>query len=121
MATSVNVLNLKINTLTEAQYDAAVQQGVIGANELSMITDATSATVPSTMPVLLAANWSNSSQTVTVSGVTADNVVFVAPAPASASEWASSGILCTAQSADSLTFTCTQTPTNDLTANVVIF
>ena len=121
MPTSVDVLNLKINTLTEAQYDTAVQQGVIGANELSLITDATSATVPSTMPVLLAANWSSSTQTVTVNGVTANNVVFVSPAPASASEWASSGILCTAQGVNSLTFTCTQTPSNDLTANVVIF
>ena len=40
MPTSVNVTNLKINELTEAQYDSAVQGGVIGANELSILTDA---------------------------------------------------------------------------------
>ena len=39
MPTSIDVTNLKINTLTEAQYDAAVQTGVIGENEISIITD----------------------------------------------------------------------------------
>lgn len=39
MPTSVNVTNLKINELKEAQYDTAVQQGIIGANELSILTD----------------------------------------------------------------------------------
>lgn len=41
MSTDVNVKTLKINQLTEAQYNAAVQGGIIGANELSFITDAT--------------------------------------------------------------------------------
>jgi len=39
MPTNTDVTNLKINTLTEAQFDAAVQGGVIGVNELSVITD----------------------------------------------------------------------------------
>lgn len=39
MSTDVNVKTLKINQLTEAQYNAAVQGGIIGANELSFITD----------------------------------------------------------------------------------
>jgi hypothetical protein len=65
------------------------------------------------------ADWSSNTQTVTVSGVKADSVVFVSPAPASASDYASAGILCTAQAADSLTFTCTTTPSNAITVNVV--
>jgi hypothetical protein len=40
MPTSTNVTNLKINELTEAQYDAAVLNGTISANELSVLTDA---------------------------------------------------------------------------------
>lgn len=40
MPTSVDIKNLKINKLTEAQYDTAVQGGVIGENELSILTDA---------------------------------------------------------------------------------
>ena len=38
---SSTILNtLKINKLSEAQFDAAVQQGVIGANDLSLLIDA---------------------------------------------------------------------------------
>lgn len=76
---------------------------------------------PSTMPELTVAGWSDNTQTVTVTGVTETNTVFVSPAPASASDYASAGIICTAQSADSLTFTCTTVPTNAITVNVVIF
>lgn len=39
MPTNTTVKQLKINKLTEAQYDTAVQGGVIGANELSFLTD----------------------------------------------------------------------------------
>lgn len=76
--------------------------------------------MPSTMPELTVAGWSNNTQTVTVMGVTATNTVFVSPAPASASDYASAGIICTAQGTDSLTFMCQTTPTNNLTVNVVI-
>lgn len=72
-----------------------------------------------TTATLAVADWSSNTQTVTVSGVKADSVVFVSPAPASASDYASAGILCTAQAADSLTFTCTQTPSNAITVNVI--
>lgn len=54
MPTSTNVTNLKINELTEAQYDTAVQGGVIGANELSIITDLDDAIQVSTMPTAAA-------------------------------------------------------------------
>lgn len=77
-------------------------------------------TTPSTMPELTVAGWSNNTQTVTVTGVTATNTVFVSPAPASAADYAAAGIVCTAQAADSLTFTCTTVPTNAITVNVVI-
>jgi hypothetical protein len=75
---------------------------------------------PSTMPELTVAGWSNNTQTVTVTGVRATNTVFVSPAPASASDYASAGIYCTAQGTNSLTFTCTTVPTNAITVNVVI-
>ena len=76
---------------------------------------------PSTMPELTVAGWSNNTQTVTVTGVTATNTVFVSPAPSSAADYAAAGIVCTAQAADSLTFTCTTVPANAITVNVVIF
>lgn len=71
--------------------------------------------------VLDAQAWSNGEQTVTVSGVTASNIVFVSPAPASASDYASAGVLCTAQGSGSLTFSCTSTPTNDIIVTAVMF
>lgn len=120
MPTTTNVTNLKINELTEAQYDTAVQGGVIGANELSVLTDVDYTTMTTTTGTLAVTDWSNSSQTITVNGVTATNTVFVSPAPASASDYASAGIICTAQGTDSLTFSCQTTPTNNLTVNVVI-
>ena len=69
---------------------------------------------------LLAANWSNKSQTVNVTGVTADNTVLVSANPANIDEYSSSGIICTAQGAGTLTFTYEFAPTNDLVVNVVI-
>lgn len=69
---------------------------------------------------LVAADWSSSSQTINVTGVTASNNVIVAPAPASQADYTSAGIICTAQGAGTLTFTCTSTPSSDLTVNVLI-
>lgn len=74
----------------------------------------------STTATLTAAGWSNNSQTVNVSGVTATNAIVVSPAPANASDWASAGIVCVSQSAGQLVFTCTSTPSTDLTANLLI-
>ena len=82
--------------------------------------EATTTTVPTTMPTLAVNDWSSNTQTVNVTGVTANNIVFVSPAPASASDYASAGIVCTAQGSGTLTFTCTTVPSNAITVNVVI-
>ena len=68
---------------------------------------------------LTAAGWSSNTQTVSVTGMTADGVVMVSPAPADQSAYTSAGILCTAQAAGSLTFTCDTVPSGDLSVNVV--
>lgn len=69
---------------------------------------------------LTVAGWSSNAQTVSVTGVTASNTVFVAPAPASHDNYGAAGIRCTAQAAGTLTFTCTKTPTEAISVNVVI-
>lgn len=74
-----------------------------------------------TTVTLAVADWSSNTQTVNVTGVTANNLVQVAPAPSSTSDYVSGGVLCTAQGAGTLTFTCTTTPSNAITVNVVIF
>ena len=69
---------------------------------------------------LTASGWSNNSQTVSVEGVTATNSVIVGPAPNSADEYSGYGILCTQQSAGSLTFTADITPTVNIEVNILI-
>lgn len=74
---------------------------------------------------LSTAGWVGTSktQTVTCSGVSASETAqLITPVPALASQTAyyEAGILCTGQAANSLTFTCTTVPTEDLTVYVVI-
>lgn len=54
MPTSTHLDDLKINVLTESQFDAAVQGGVIGAGEISMITDLDEAIQADTLPTAAA-------------------------------------------------------------------
>lgn len=72
-----------------------------------------------TTVTLAAAGWSSNTQTVNVTGMTADGVVMVSPDPTDQSAYTSAGILCTAQAAGTLTFTATTTPTNDIDVNIV--
>ena len=78
-------------------------------------------TVAQAQVTLTAAGWSGTTQTVTVSGVTADNMVIVTYAPGSREAWTDADIYCSAQAANALVFTCSDTPTEDVTANVAIF
>ena len=79
---------------------------------------------PKSVPVTLTASgWVDGVQTVEISGVLADeNDQLIQPVPAMASQAAyiEAGILCTGQAANSLTFTATTAPTDDLTVYVVI-
>lgn len=76
-----------------------------------------------TTVTLAASGWSNNSQTVTVSGILADETAqLIQPMPAVASQasYMSAGIYCSGQAADSLTFTCSETPTEDIALYIVI-
>ena len=81
---------------------------------------------PSIVQITLTASaWDSgaNTQTVAVSGVSADeNAQLIIPTPVISSQTAyyESGILCTGQAVDSLTFTCKTIPMEDLTVYVVI-
>ena len=81
---------------------------------------------PSVAQITLSASaWNSESntQTVTVSGVSADeNAQLIIPTPVISSQTAyyDSGILCTGQAVDSLTFTCKTVRIENLTVYVVI-
>ena len=79
----------------------------------------------STAVTLSASGWNSSSkiQTVTVSGVLADETKqLITPTPAASSQAAyyNAGIRCTGQAANNLTFTAKTIPTADLTVYVTI-
>lgn len=73
-----------------------------------------------TTATLTTAWWSSSTQTVSVTWVTASNTVLVSPAPASIADYVDWWVYASAQGTNSLTFTCDTTPSNDITVNVVI-
>ena len=64
--------------------------------------------------------WSNNQQTVTAIGVTTTNAVIVSPAPDSIEEYSKRVVYCSAQSTNSLTFTCKRLPSKELTVNVLL-
>ena len=69
----------------------------------------------------LAANgWADNAQTVSVSGVTAINVVVVAPAPGSFDVYTEANIRCVTQGAGTLTFECKDVPSSDVEVNIVM-
>lgn len=70
---------------------------------------------------LTVAGWNNNTQTVSVSGVTASNLVLVGAAPSSAEAYGEATVKCTAQAANSLTFECEEVPEEALSVNVAIF
>lgn len=104
-------------TETDPVFTASPAHGITSANISSWNGKAS---VSSITVSLVVANWSNNSQTVTATGVTASNNVIVSPAPASIDNYVAGGIKCTAQASNSLTFTCTTTPATAISVNVLI-
>lgn len=78
------------------------------------------ASVTVTTATLTVVGWSNNTQTVNVTGVTASNTVLVTYAPSSKAAYTEADIYCTAQGAGTLTFACTTAPTEAITVNVMI-
>ena len=122
-------------------YDAGYCRGASGAGTGDMLAstydpqgkaqdvyaytdDSVNAAKPKSVPVTLTASgWVDRVQTVSISGVLADETAqLIQPVPALTSQAAyiEAGILCTGQSENSLTFTATTAPTDDLTVYVVI-
>lgn len=86
-------------------------------------TDASWAAITkvNTTVTIAVADWGGgTTATKTVSGITATGIVIVAPDPTDQADYTSAGIICTNQTTDSLTFTCTTTPSSDIVVNVVM-
>ena len=75
-----------------------------------------------TTATLTVAGWSSANtQTVNVTGVTADNAVIVSYAPSSKDDYIAADVYCSAQGSGTLTFSCNTIPTVAITVNVLIF
>ena len=96
------------------------QTGNYGDKTVSKAKLIAGATYTSSAIILAVASWSNNQQVINVSGVTANNAVFVAPAPDSFIDYGENGVYCSAQANGTLTFTCNSVPTMALTVNVII-
>ena len=69
---------------------------------------------------ILTSDWASNSATVTATGVTSSNTVILSPDTSSYTDYVSAGIKCTAQGTNTLTFSCSTTPSSTVTVNVVI-
>ena len=76
--------------------------------------------ITATTATLIVDNWNEKTQTVSVAGVTATNHILALAAPASHTVWQEANVYCSAQGAGTLTFTCEDTPTATITANILI-
>lgn len=78
------------------------------------------AALPTSLTVTLSASgWIDNSQTVSVTGVNATKSILVQSDDASADVFINAGIKCTAQGANSLTFSCDTVPSEDITVKVL--
>lgn len=114
----LNAANVANNlTTTAGGYALDARQGKALSDRVNAKTSKSTATAS-----LATGSWSGSgpyTQAVSVSAVTASNVVIVTPAPASIAVWGECGVYASAQAAGKLTFTAIAKPTAALTANVV--
>ncbi len=99
--------------------------GLVATNVQAAITEVNKKTPKATQVTLTAAGWNASAktQTVTVSGVLADEtkqLIMPMPAVASQNAYAAAGIACTAQAANSLTFKCQTVPAEDIVVYVAV-
>ena len=79
----------------------------------------TNAVVSNSITIAVA-DWNGGTTcTKTVSGLTATSTVWVAPDNASQSDYLTAGVYASAQTTDTITFTCATTPTSSLTVNII--
>lgn len=69
---------------------------------------------------LLASEWVNNIQTVSVNGVTTNNDIIISPNSDSIASYTKFGIYCTMQTSGNLSFSCNKEPTENIKVNVVI-
>lgn len=98
----------------------AVTSAKIGDKAVTKAKLASGATYTAATASLTSTGWSSGEQTVSVSGVTASNVVIVSPDPGSHVAYSEANVRCIEQASGKLTFACDDVPGESLTVNIVI-
>lgn len=123
-ANSDNLPSLAQAVANEKQDKLTGTEGQFVGFDSSGAAVAVSAPTPVYRTVTLTTSaWASNTQTVTVSGVLADETAqLIQPMPAIASQdaYISAGIICSGQAANQLTFKCSTVPTDDISLYVVI-
>lgn len=119
----INNAKGEISTL---QTDLSTTEGEVASAQADIASLQTSVagkqgTITAVTVTLLASNWDDTTltQTVGATNVTASNIVWVSPAPASFDAYGKAGIRATAQSQGNIAFTCAKIPTENITVEVV--
>lgn len=102
--------NLNGNKTSPAKSNAQKIDNWASANRRSFVTIE-----------IVVDDWSGGSCTKSVTGVSTTNNVMVSPAPDDLANFLDAEIICTAQGAGTLTFTCETTPIVSITVNVAIW
>ena len=110
VGTNSNANTFSVGLASGSNYQLLSSNGTIPTERLTKVN---------TTVTLTTAGWSGGSQTVTVTGMTATGIALVSPDPSDTADYVAAGILCTSQATNSLTFTATTTPTNDIDVNIV--
>lgn len=82
------------------------ENGVISASGGSPVT---------TTKTLSSSGWTNKTQPINITDVTANSIILVGPDSASSQDWFDDEVRCSAQGNGTLTFVCGNTPTTDIT------
>ena len=119
-ALCVNEEKINANAVTAAK----IKNGAVTISKLAddVTPDALGAAAKSTVKsvTLYTGGWSGNKQSVSISGVTENNNLVVAPAAESYIEYAENMVRCISQAFGSLTFQCEDIPNTDLTVNILI-
>ena len=88
--------------------------------ENNVISTPNSVSVASETITIASNDWSNNACTKSVASLTDNSTVFVTYAPGSAADYLAANIYLSAQGSDTLTFSCTTTPSANVKVNVLI-
>ena len=112
-------LNGNIVTVNTAAAVASGDTGYTTGAQVATALAGKQDTIAKGSITIATSDWSSNACTVTATGVSVSNTVIVSPDSASMADYAAAGVQCTAQGANTLTFTCTTTPTSSLTINFI--